>query len=118
LRTTRGRVSQSREGRSIEALKLPPRHRFNAGAKAARDRYVGSLSGSFVDSAYWQDVLSVHTGTTAAYTVIDAAFGVHSTDGMITVTARGTNLLNKRVRQHAFGDVIRRAITGEVRFRF
>lgn len=105
-------------GVDIGELNLPPRHRFNVGANAARGRYFGSLSGSFVDSAYWQDVLPEHTGTTAAYTVIDAAFGVHSTDGMITVTARGTNLLNKRVQQHAFGDVIRRAITGEVRFRF
>jgi outer membrane receptor protein involved in Fe transport len=105
-------------GVAIEELNLPPRHRFNAGANAARGRYFGSLSGSFVDSAYWQDVLPQHKGTTAAYTVIDAAFGVHSTDGMMTVTARGTNLLNTRVQQHAFGDVIRRAITGEVRFRF
>ena len=105
-------------GVDIEELNLPPRHRVNAGADAARGRYFGSLSGSFVDAAYWQDVLPVHKGTTAAYTVIDAALGVHSTDGMITVTARATNLLNKRVQQHAFGDVIRRAITGEVRFRF
>lgn len=105
-------------GVDIEELNLPPRHRVNAGVNAARGRYFGSVSGSFVDSAYWQDVLPVHKGTTAAYTVIDAAFGVRSTDGKMTVTARATNLLNRRVQQHVFGDVIRRAITGEVRFRF
>ena len=105
-------------GVDIGELNLPPRHRFNAGANAARGRYFGSLSGSFVDSAYWQDVLPAYTGTTAAYTVIDGSFGVRSADGLMTVTARSTNLLNKRVQQHAFGDVIRRAITGEVRFRF
>ena len=99
-------------------LNLPPRHRVNAGVHAVRGRYFGSLSGSFVDSAFWQDVLTPYSGRTASYTLVDGAFGVSSTDRFMTVTARGTNLLNKPVQQHAFGDVIRRAVTAEIRFRF
>jgi hypothetical protein len=36
----------------------------------------------------------------------------------MTVAVRGTNILDKPVQQHVFGDVIRRAVTGEVRFEF
>jgi len=105
-------------GVDIAELNLPPRHRVNAGINAVHGRYFGSLSGSFVDAAFWQDVLTPYKGLTASYTLVDGAFGVYSTDRLMTVTVRGTNLLNTPVQQHAFGDVIRRAVTGEIRFRF
>jgi iron complex outermembrane receptor protein len=106
------------KGVDIAELNLPPQHRVNAGINAVHGRYFGSLSGSFVDSAFWQDVLTPYKGLTASYTLVDGAFGVYSTDRLMTVTVRGTNLLNKPVQQHAFGDIIRRAVTGEIRFRF
>lgn len=105
-------------GFDISELNIPPRHRLNAGVNAARGRYFGSVSASYVDSAFWQDVLPAHRGSTAAYTVTDAAFGVHSTDRLMTVVVRGRNLLNKPILQHVFGDVIRRTMTGEIRLRF
>jgi outer membrane receptor protein involved in Fe transport len=108
----------SARGVDLSELNVPPRHRLNAGIHAARGRYFGSLAGRHVDAAYWQDVQEPYVGTTAAYTVIDASLGVHSSDRKMTVTARGTNLLNSRVQEHAFGDIIRRAVTGEIRFRF
>jgi outer membrane receptor protein involved in Fe transport len=105
-------------GFELSELNLPPTHRFNAGANGARGRYFASLSGSFVDAAFWQDVLPAYQGHTAPYTVVDGGFGVHSSDGTMTVAVRGTNLLDRRVQQHVFGDVIRRVVTGEVRFEF
>jgi hypothetical protein len=36
----------------------------------------------------------------------------------MTVSVSGRNLLNQPVPQHVFGDVIRRTLTGEVRFAF
>jgi outer membrane receptor protein involved in Fe transport len=105
-------------GVDVSELNVPPRHRFNAAVSAARGRYFGTLSGSVVDSAYWQDVLTPYSGWTAAYASVDGAFGVHSSDRLMTVTIRGTNLLNRRIQQHAFGDVIRRMVTGEMRVRF
>ena len=83
-----------------------------------RDRFFGSVSVSFVDSEKWQDVFLPYHGTTKAYTLFDGGVGVHSNDGKMTIAIRGTNLLNKPVQQHVFGDVIRRAVTGEVRFEF
>lgn len=105
-------------GVDIAELNLPPRHRLNVGAGVAHGQYFGSLSAGFVDAAFWQDVLPPHQGHTDAYTVVDGAVGVHSADRRMTVTARGSNLLNKRIQEHAFGDVIRRRVTGEIRLRF
>jgi outer membrane receptor protein involved in Fe transport len=103
-------------GFDISELNLPPTHRINAGVNIARGRYFGTLLGSFVDAAFWQD--AGYPGGTAAYTLVDGGFGVHSADRMMTVGVRGTNLLNRAVQQHVFGDVIRRTVTGEVRFQF
>jgi outer membrane receptor protein involved in Fe transport len=105
-------------GFDISELNLPPTHRFNTGVTAARSRYFGSVALSFVDRAYWQDVLPGYQGPTAAYTLVDGGFGVHSTDGTMTIAVRGKNLFNRSVQQHIFGDVIRRTVTGEVRFQF
>ena len=105
-------------GFDISELNLPPTHRFNAGLSVTRGRTFGSLSGSFVDSAFWQDVLPGYQGPTDAYTLVDGGFGVHSVDRKMTVAFRGKNLFNRPVQQHVFGDVIRRTVTGEVRFEF
>ncbi len=42
-------------GFSVSELNLPPSHRVNAGVGFTGRRYFGSLSGRFVDSAFWQD---------------------------------------------------------------
>ena len=105
-------------GVDISELNIPPRHRFNAAVNASHGRYFGALSGNVVGSAFWQDVLPAYKGSTAAYAIVDGAFGVYSSDRLMTVTVRGTNLLNSRIQQHAFGDVIRRMVTGEIRVRF
>jgi outer membrane receptor protein involved in Fe transport len=105
-------------GFDISELNLPPTHRFNAGLSVTHGRLFGSLLGSFVDSAFWQDVLPGYQGPTDAYTLVDGGFGVHSIDGKMTVAFRGKNLFNRPVQQHVFGDVIRRTVTGEVRFEF
>ena len=106
------------KGVDISELNIPPGHRFNAAVNASYGRYFGAISGNVVDSAFWQDVLPAYKGWTAAYALIDGVFGVYSSDRLMTVTVRGTNLLNSRIQQHVFGDVIRRMVTGEFRVRF
>lgn len=105
-------------GFDVSEINLPPTHRFNAGCNIARGRYFGSLSASFVDAAFWQDVNPVFEGWTKAHTLVDGGIDVHSADGKMTVAVRGTNLLNRAVQQHAFGDIIKRAFTGEMRVKF
>jgi iron complex outermembrane receptor protein len=107
------------KGFDISELNLPPAHRFNAGANVARDRYFGSVSASYVASAFWQDVFEARLhGPTRAYTLVNGGFGVHSADRMMTIVVRATNLFNNRIQQHVFGDFINRTVTGEVHFTF
>jgi hypothetical protein len=90
---------------------------MNAGGNFSRGRYFASLSISFVDGAFWTDVLDArYYGRTPPYTLLNAGFGVRSTDGTMTVRVGATNLLNATTQQHIFGDLIGRTFTGEVRF--
>lgn len=94
----------------------PPTHRFNIGASLSRGRYFGSVTGTHVGAEFWQDVPPAFVGDTRPYTLIDAGFGVHSTDGRMTVAVRARNLMNRPIQQHYFGDIIKRTLIGEVRF--
>ncbi|MGQ0735768.1 MAG: TonB-dependent receptor plug domain-containing protein, partial [Acidobacteriota bacterium] len=106
-------------GFDLSELNLPPTHRFNAGLRRTGPRYFWGVSASFHDEAFWQDVLDARFhGWTPAYTIVDAGAGVRSPDGSMTVAVRATNLLNSVSQQHVFGDLIRRTVTGEVRFAF
>ena len=56
-------------GFDISELNLPSNHHFNAGLSIASGRYFGSLTGSFVTGAYWQD--AGYQGPTEGYTLLD-----------------------------------------------
>jgi hypothetical protein len=74
---------------------------------------------SFTDEAYWQDVLDArYAGTSDAYTLVNAGLGVRWADGRVTTSLKVTNLANQEVMQHVFGDVMKRQVVGEARFRF
>ena len=106
-------------GFDISELNLPPTHRINAGISYSAPRFFGSLSASFNDDAFWQDVLDARFhGKTEAYTLVDGSIGVRSRDGLITAALRATNLLNSVSQQHVFGDLIRRTLSGELRIEF
>jgi hypothetical protein len=82
-------------------------------------RFVGGAQLNFVDKTYWQDVLSLpFHGTTDAYTMLNASFGVRWADGRVTTTLKGTNLTNETIQQHIYGDIIKRSVFAEVRFVF
>jgi iron complex outermembrane receptor protein len=100
-------------GFDVAELNLPPTHTVHAGLAYDGPRYFGSVRGSFQSEAFWQGVLD--PGYTEPYTLVDAAVGLHSADGSITAAIRVTNLLNDGDRQHVFGDLIRRTLTGELR---
>lgn len=105
-------------GFAASQLNRPPSHRVNAGVSYSHGRYFGSLSGHYVDAAYWQDIDVGYVGTTEAYTTIDVGAGVRSADGSMTIAVRAKNLFNESIQEHVFGDVIKRTITGEVSLRF
>jgi len=107
------------EGFDPAEANTPPRHVVNAGFSITRSRLFGSVSASFQDQAYWQDILDARfRGDTASYAIVNGCAGIRSADGTMEVAIRGTNLLNDSTQQHVFGDLIKRTIVGEVRLRF
>jgi iron complex outermembrane receptor protein len=106
-------------GTSINDINWPSENKFNAGVDFSASRFLGNLSLHFTDEAYWQDVLDVRfAGTTEAFTIVNAGFGVRWMDDHITTSIKVTNLANEEVQQHIFGDILRRQVVGEVRVGF
>ena len=106
-------------GTSIADINWPSENRFNAGVNFNASRYLGNLSVNYTDDAYWQDVLDARfAGTTEAYTLVNAAFGVRWLGDRVTTSLKVTNLANEDVQQHIFGDIFKRQVVGEVRFGF
>ena len=54
-------------------------------------------------------------GSAPEYTLVNLSAGVKWRGGTITTMLKSTNLLNRTVQQHVFGDLLRRSIVGEVR---
>jgi iron complex outermembrane receptor protein len=107
------------EGFDISELNLPPKNRFNVGTSINYDRFLGNFSISYTDSAFWQDVLDDrYHGTTKAYTLVNAGFGVRWAGDRVTTSVKATNLANQDVQQHVFGDILKRQIVGELRVKF
>ena len=99
-------------------LAFPPTNRFNIGFSFDGARFLGSGSVNYSDEAFWSDVLtSPYHGFTEAYTMVNGSFGVKWAQGRVTTLVRGTNLLNRDIQQHVFGDILKASVVGEVRFR-
>ncbi|MEO5897195.1 MAG: TonB-dependent receptor [Vicinamibacterales bacterium] len=104
------------DGFPLSELNLPATNRFNAGVSFSHTRFLGNLSVSYSDEAYWQDVLDAsYAGTTEAYTLVNAGFGVKWMGDRFTTSIKATNLGNDDVQQHAFGDIVKRQIMAELR---
>ena len=100
-------------------LNLPAKNRFNVGANFTYGRFLGNLTVTYTDGAFWQDVLDdPYHGTTESYTLVNGGFGVQWADDKVTTSIKVINLANSDVQQHVFGDIIKRQIVGEVRVEF
>ncbi len=100
-------------------INKPPKNRVNAGVNFRQSRFLGNLSVSYVDDAFWQDVLDARfAGPTEAYTQVDGAFGVRFAQEKIQATVKVINLTNEDIQSHVFGDFLKRQVIGELRFTF
>jgi iron complex outermembrane receptor protein len=107
------------EGFDFSEVNHPANNRFNAGFDFNYSRYFGNFLLSYTGEAYWQDVLDVRFyGTTKAYTLVNTGLGARWRDGRIVTSLKITNLANKEVLQHIFGDVSKRQVVGEIRYQF
>jgi iron complex outermembrane receptor protein len=100
-------------------ITMPPRQRINGGISWSSARTFGSLGLNHADRAFWVDVLPHDfDGYAEAYTLFNATIGARWARGAIVTTLRGTNLTNEEVHQNTFGDIVKRTIALDVRFRF
>ena len=104
----------------ISELGVPPHHRLNAGLNLSSRRFLGNASANYVSRAFWNDVLASlgYDGFTDSFTLVNGSFGVRWANGKVTTMVKATNITNSNIRQHVFGDVIKRTVVGEVRFQF
>ena len=99
-------------------LNLPPSHRVNAEVNWNGARLLGSASVNAATDAFWSDVLTAgYHGYTDGYATVNGSFGVKWQGGKITTTVKVSNLFNQTVQQHIFGDLLRRTVLGEIKFR-
>jgi iron complex outermembrane receptor protein len=101
----------------ISELNLPPTNRFNAGFNFTQGRFLGNMSASYQDEAYFQDVAG-YEGTTDAYWQVNGAFGMRWMNDRLTTTIKVSNLFDEEIQSHIFGDVIKRQVIGELRVQF
>jgi outer membrane receptor protein involved in Fe transport len=107
------------DGFALTELNLPPKNRFNAGFSFSRSRYLGNLTVTYTDKAFWQDVLDDrYHGTTDAYTLTSGGFGVKWANDRLTSSVKVVNLFNQEIQQHVFGDILKRQVMGELRVQF
>jgi iron complex outermembrane receptor protein len=99
---------------------LPPEWRGNAGLAYDPGPWFWNTNVNYQDKAYWGDVnLGPSTvGFTKAFTMVNMAIGVRLLDERMTLQIIGNNIFDEDVRQHFFGDIISRKITGQVSYRF
>jgi iron complex outermembrane receptor protein len=100
-------------------LNIPPANRFNVGANVSRGRFFGNVSFNYTDSAFWTDVLDArYHGPTESYAMLNGGFGVRLAEDRITAAIKLVNLNNDDAQQHIFGDIIKRQIVAELKYRF
>ena len=103
----------------ISEVSVPAAHRLNAGLDAELGLVQLGASVNYSDRARWTDVLTAdYHGWTEPYTMVNATLGVNLLEGRLKPAIRIINLLNQEIQQHIFGDVLRRQLIGQLRYRF
>lgn len=96
----------------------PPRHSASVSADKRTDRGFVAASVTYTDRAFWNEFFdSRFWAYTDAYTLVGASLG-YSVTPKTQIVLSGTNLFDRAVKQHVFGDIIGRKTSIEVRQRF
>ena len=99
---------------------LAPEWRANAGFGYDTGPWFVNLNVNYQDEAFWGDVaLSPATvGFTDSFTLLNVGIGVRLLDERLTLQVIGANVTDEEARQHFFGDIISRKVTGQLGLRF
>lgn len=99
---------------------LPPEWRANFGFGYDVGAWFANVNANYQDEAFWGDVnLGPSTvGFTDSFTQVNVSFGFRLLDERMTIQVTGNNVFDEEIRQHFFGDLISRKVTGQIGFRF
>ena len=103
----------------VAEIPQPAKHRVNAGLNAGIGALNLGVTASYQGRAFWTDVLtSDYHGWTEPFTMVNTSLSFDLLEGKLRPGVRVVNLLNQNIQQHIFGDVLKRQIIGQLRFRF
>jgi outer membrane receptor protein involved in Fe transport len=99
-------------------VNIPPKNSASVSGERRAERWFASAAVAYTDRAFWADVLDPRFwGWSDSYTAINAAAGYDVTRSLEVIVS-GTNLLDTKIKQHVFGDIIGRKLSVEARYRF
>ena len=75
-------------------VNIPPHHRVNFSVSGAHHGFVGSLTVSYTDRAFWTDVLAIQ-GWTDRFWLVSATGGLNFKGDRVTWSIKGTNLTDR-----------------------
>jgi outer membrane cobalamin receptor len=96
-------------------LNRQPKHMASAGLIYQGQQWSGSVDTSYVGDAYWSDVLDARFwGTTSSFGLLNARVVYPLPRVSAQLALSGSNLLDRRIKQHVFGDIFRRHVSAEL----
>jgi hypothetical protein len=96
-------------------INRPPTNMVNGGLIYSGSRWQGSIDASYVDEAFWSDILDARFwGSTRSFVLVNAKAGYPLRGVPARVSVSVTNLLDRRIKQHVFGDIYRRHVSAEL----
>jgi outer membrane receptor protein involved in Fe transport len=96
-------------------LNRQPKNMASAGLIYQGKEWNGSVDTSYVGAAYWSDVLDARFwGTTSSFVLLNAKVAYPLPGVRAQLALSGTNLLDRRIKQHVFGDIYRRHVSAEL----
>jgi outer membrane receptor for ferrienterochelin and colicins len=96
----------------------PPRHQLAGSFGWNVEQWRGALSVVSASRAFWNDVFPADSrlrGYSGAYALVNTSVAYRLPGTVVELELKATNLLDRKVQQHVFGDVIRRNVVGLMR---
>ena len=98
-------------------INKPARHQAGAGLSYVDDRWSAAGDVRFTDRAFWADVLTEpFWGYTDGFLAANARLAYRLRRQPLELWLSGTNLFDREIKSHVYGDTIRRKITAGVRW--
>ncbi len=112
VETARRQHAEGMTPDTTDFVNIPARHRASLSVQINRQRWFAAGSWDYVSGTFWQDVLtSDFWGFIPDYHLIGVRGGWRWPKQGLDLTGQITNLLNRPIQQHIYGDVLERRVT-------